>query len=102
MNNQATSELKSNFLAIVRQDGKILKQLVLDDNPSGREYQVLFQTRQADSAIYLDFLPDKKITITRERELVPVEYVNVYNIQDAYRQVRYFANNGRLKGAEAL
>ena len=100
--NQVISELKSNFLTIIKQDDKILKQLVLDDKPYEREDQVIFQTRPLDSAIYLDFLPNKKIIITRERELEPIEYVNVYNIQDAYKQVRYFANNGRLKGAEAL
>ena len=95
-------ELKANFLTLVRQDTKILKDIYMDEKPYGREKQVQFVKRTLDNELFLDFLPNGKISIIRNNESVPTEYIDVYSIQDAYKQVRYFANNGRLKGGIPL
>ena len=96
------NETKANFLTLVRQDKKLSKELILNENLYNRESQSQFMKKLLDSDIVLDFLPNGKIQIVRYRESCPMGYVDVYNIQDAYKQVRYFANHGKLKDEEVM
>jgi hypothetical protein len=95
-------EIKSNFLTIVRQDKKLLDKLILEENLYERDYQTQFLKKTLDSDIVLTFHKEGKIDIVRYRDSFAVGCVDVYNIQDAYKQVRYFSNHGKLKDEEAI
>ena len=95
-------ESKANFLTLIRQDSKTLSKLVMDERPNNSQAQIQFQTKMLDNKLILDFLPNNKVIINRYRDDALMEYLHVWNIQDAYKQVRYFSNSGRLKGAEAV
>lgn len=96
------TELKANFLTLVRQDTRMLERISMDEEPLGMANQVRFRRKMLDMWLSLEFLPNGKILIMCYRAMEPLEYVNTYNVQDAYRQVRYFSNSGKLKNAEAL
>lgn len=95
-------EIKSNFLTIVRQDKKLLDKLILEEDLYNREHQTQFLKKSLDSDIVLTFHKDGKIDIVRYRESYAVGSVDVDNIQDAYKQVRYFSNHGKLKDEEVM
>jgi hypothetical protein len=95
-------DIKSNFLTIVRQDKKLLDKLILEENLYGRDNQTQFLKKSLDSDIVLTFHEEGKIDIVRYRDSFAVGSVDVDNIQNAYKQVRYFANHGKLKDEEAM
>ena len=95
-------QLKANFLALVKQDTKTLSKLVLNEDLYNREYQTQFLKKSDDSDIVLTFNKGGKINIVRYIESFAVGCVDVDNIHDAYKQVRYFSNHGKLRDEEVM
>jgi hypothetical protein len=94
------SDLKANFLVLVRQDKALLKKLGMTENLYGRDSQTQF-VRGVDSDLVLTFESDK-IEIVRYQDSFAVEIVEVDNISDAYKQVRYYGNHGKLRNGEPV
>lgn len=97
-----STALKASFLVLVRQDTALLKRVRMNDAPYGTTSQVRFYSAEPGAWLSLEFLPNGKIVVVRYEGIAPMEYVNAYSIQDAYKQVRYFSNKTRLKDAEVL
>ena len=95
-------DIKDKFLTLVRQDSKLLWQLTMIENLYGRENQTQFLKKAHDSDIVLEFKDDGKIQIVRYRESEPMGSVDVDSIDAAYKQVRYFANHGKLRDEDML